>query len=75
MPLSFELELTARCNNHCRHCYVDLPADDERARAAELTTDEVLALGREAVDLGALWCLLTGGEPLLRNDFADIYLG
>jgi radical SAM protein with 4Fe4S-binding SPASM domain len=75
VPASFELELTARCNNHCRHCYIDLPAGDERARAAELTTDEVLALGREAADLGALWCLLTGGEPLLREDFAEIYLG
>ena len=75
VPLSFELELTARCTNHCRHCYIDLPAGDERARAAELSTDEVLTLGREAVDLGALWCLLTGGEPLLRDDFAEIYLG
>ena len=25
--------------------------------------------------MGALWCLLTGGEPLLREDFAEIYLG
>jgi len=74
-PASFELELTARCNNHCRHCYIDLPAGDECARAAELTTDEVLALGREAADLGALWCLLTGGEPLLRDDFAEVYVG
>jgi len=74
-PLSFELELTARCTNHCRHCYIDLPAGDERARAAELTTDEVLALGREAADLGAFWCLLTGGEPLLRDDFAEVYVG
>jgi radical SAM protein with 4Fe4S-binding SPASM domain len=24
--------------------------------------------------LGALWCGLTGGEPLLRKDFSDIYL-
>jgi radical SAM protein with 4Fe4S-binding SPASM domain len=74
-PASFELELTARCNNHCRHCYIDLPAGDERARAAELSIDEVLALGREAVGLGALWCLLTGGEPLLRDDLAEVYLG
>ncbi len=24
--------------------------------------------------MGALWCLLTGGEPLLRPDFAEIYM-
>jgi radical SAM protein with 4Fe4S-binding SPASM domain len=29
----------------------------------------------QAVDLGALWCTLSGGEPLLRSDFPDIYLG
>ena len=24
--------------------------------------------------MGAMWCLLTGGEPLLRDDFADVYM-
>ncbi len=24
--------------------------------------------------MGTLWCLISGGEPLLREDFADIYL-
>jgi radical SAM protein with 4Fe4S-binding SPASM domain len=72
--VSFELELTARCNNDCRHCYINLPAADRAARAKELTFDEIVALADEAVELGGLWCLLTGGEPLLRSDFADIYL-
>jgi radical SAM protein with 4Fe4S-binding SPASM domain len=25
--------------------------------------------------MGAVWCLLTGGEPLLRDDFEELYLG
>ena len=25
--------------------------------------------------MGAMWCLVTGGEPLLRTDFPEIYLG
>jgi radical SAM protein with 4Fe4S-binding SPASM domain len=25
-PISFDLEITARCNNDCRHCYINLPA-------------------------------------------------
>jgi MoaA/NifB/PqqE/SkfB family radical SAM enzyme len=33
------------------------------------------SLCRETTGMGAVWCLLTGGEPLLRNDFADIHLG
>ena len=74
-PLSFDLEVTARCNCHCRHCYINLPANDPEARAKELTTAEILDIGGQAAELGAIWCLVTGGEPLLRDDFADIYLG
>jgi radical SAM protein with 4Fe4S-binding SPASM domain len=74
-PLSFDLELTARCNNDCRHCFINLPAGDRDARAAELTCGEILAIAGEAVEMGALWCLLTGGEPLLRDDFGEIYVG
>jgi len=74
IPFSFELELTARCNNDCRHCYINLPADDPRALVGELSLQEISLLADQAVDLGSLWCLITGGEPLLRRDFHDIYL-
>ena len=30
--LSFDLEVTARCNNDCRHCYINLPAGDKAAQ-------------------------------------------
>lgn len=72
--LSFDLELTARCNNDCTHCYINLPAGDAAAKAAELTLAEIDDLASQAVSLGALWCLITGGEPLLRRDFADVYM-
>jgi MoaA/NifB/PqqE/SkfB family radical SAM enzyme len=75
VPLSFDLEITARCNLNCRHCYINLPANDANARALELTRGEILDIARQTVKLGAMWCLITGGEPLLREDFADIYLG
>lgn len=73
-PLAFELEVTARCNNHCRHCYIDLPAIDVEARSRELSLEEIARITRDAVRLGSLWCLITGGEPLLREDFADLFL-
>ncbi len=72
--LSFDLEVTARCNNNCRHCYINLPAGDKSAKARELTLAEISDIADEAVSLGALWCLVTGGEPLLREDFADLYM-
>jgi MoaA/NifB/PqqE/SkfB family radical SAM enzyme len=71
--ISFDLEVTARCTNNCRHCYINLPADDRAAMTAELSVDEIRAIADEAISLGALWCLITGGEPLLRDDFFDLY--
>jgi radical SAM protein with 4Fe4S-binding SPASM domain len=73
-PLSFDLELTARCNNACGHCYINLPAGDTKALAEELSLEEINRITDEAVSMGALSCLITGGEPLLRGDFPDIYL-
>lgn len=74
VPLSFDLELTARCNNACRHCYINLPAGDQAAQRKELTLAEIEDIADQAVKLGALWVLISGGEPLLRKDFAEIYL-
>jgi radical SAM protein with 4Fe4S-binding SPASM domain len=73
-PLAFDLEITARCMNNCRHCYINVPAGDRPAQRNELTFDEINRFADEAVGLGALWYLITGGEPLLRPDFAEIYL-
>ena len=54
-PLSFDLEITARCNNDCRHCYICLPAGDALAKKRELTAPEIDDLAAEAVSLGAVW--------------------
>lgn len=39
----------------------------------ELTAGEWLSLGKQAVDAGMVYLLITGGEPMLRKDFTDIY--
>jgi radical SAM protein with 4Fe4S-binding SPASM domain len=74
VPFSFDLDVTARCNNDCRHCYINLPTGDRVAKDRELCLEEIKELLNEAVSLGALWCLITGGEPLLREDFSSLYL-
>ena len=70
-----DIELTERCNNACMHCYINLPAHDARAAHRELTAEQWNDILRQAADLGALSVRFTGGEPLLRPDFAEIYLG
>ena len=71
---SFQLELTARCNLNCRHCYINLPANDKNAQSNELGINEIENIADQAIELGAVWVLLTGGEPLLRHDFPEIFI-
>ena len=68
------MELTERCNNNCLHCYINLAADDEEAKKKEITFEEIKEIVDEAAQMGCLSWHLTGGEPLLREDFSDIYL-
>jgi MoaA/NifB/PqqE/SkfB family radical SAM enzyme len=69
-----DIELTERCNNNCIHCCINLPAHDAAARAREMTTAQVQDILQQAADLGCLQVRFTGGEPLLRPDFEELYL-
>lgn len=75
IPLSGTFELTSRCNLDCKMCYIHKRANDRKALQQEKTTEEWLALAEECVKEGTLLLLLTGGEPLLRPDFKEIYTG
>jgi len=72
--LALTMELTHRCNNNCVHCYINLPANDKVAIKNELRFKEIKKIMDQAFSMGTLWVLLSGGEPLLRDDFFDIYL-
>jgi radical SAM protein with 4Fe4S-binding SPASM domain len=73
-PVRLDMELTERCNNDCVHCYINLPAGDKKAKSRELSTDQIKRIIKEAVSLGCMVVRFTGGEPLLRKDFRQIYL-
>ena len=70
-PIAGNFEITCRCNFNCKMCYVHQQHIDK----SELTAQEWVQLGKEARDAGMLFLLLTGGEPFLRSDFPEIYLG
>ncbi len=73
IPISGTIELTFRCNFQCVHCYCNLPQNDLEAIDTELKTDEVYRIFDQIAEAGCLWLLITGGEPLVRKDFLDIY--
>ncbi len=69
-----DIELTERCNNNCIHCCINLPANDSEAQAREMTAEQVKDILKQAARLGCLRVRFTGGEPLLRPDFEELYL-
>ncbi|MDI6792802.1 MAG: radical SAM protein [bacterium] len=62
-------ETTRRCNLSCLHCRagaVDKPYD------GELSTSEALTMIDQIREVGQPTLILTGGEPLLREDIFDL---
>lgn len=64
--LSATIELTYRCNERCRHCYV---VQDHKS---ELTTDEVKDVLDQLADLNVCNITFTGGEVFMRKDAFEI---
>ena len=75
LPISGNFELTARCNFNCPMCYVHMSKEDVDATGKELTAEQWLSIAKDAKDRGMVFVLLTGGEPLVRKDFFEIYEG
>lgn len=71
LPLDGNLDLTYRCNNNCRHCWLWLPADAPERRE-ELSFAEIRRVVEEARAMGCQAWAISGGEPLLRPDFVEI---
>lgn len=69
-----DIELSERCDNDCIHCCINRPAGDQEARSRETGTARLKEFLDEAAGLGCLDVRFTGGEPLLRNDFPELYL-
>jgi len=62
-------ELTARCNLKCQHCRAEA---QDSFDPGELTTDEIISVAKDIRRDADPIVVLTGGEPLVRDDFFDI---
>lgn len=63
------LSITDACNFRCQYC---LPDGYKKTKAQFMAPDEIERLVRAFADLGTVKVRLTGGEPTLRRDLAEI---
>lgn len=75
-PANGTFELTVRCNLHCKMClFRHDDSENSQIMARELTAAQWIDLAKQAADAGTVSLLITGGEPLLRPDFCEIWEG
>ena len=65
---SAQWAITGRCNYRCKHCFMSAP----EAKFGELCLDQMKKIVNELKKCGIYNISLTGGEPLVRDDFFEI---
>lgn len=66
-PVGVKFELTHSCNLRCGFCYTDSPRHT-LSRTPDLPDSAWHTLAGEAVELGVIEVVLSGGEPFLRRE-------
>jgi MoaA/NifB/PqqE/SkfB family radical SAM enzyme len=66
-PIGAKLELTYACNLRCGFCYTDSPRRTLQ-RTPEMSDEEWRRVVGEALELGIVEAVVTGGEPFLRRE-------
>jgi radical SAM protein with 4Fe4S-binding SPASM domain len=70
IPVSAVIELTYRCPVDCAHCYINR---SEATLEDELSFKKITEFIDDFRELGGLYLVLTGGDPLLHRDFEKIF--
>jgi radical SAM protein with 4Fe4S-binding SPASM domain len=71
-PNTCQLELTYACGLRCLYCYAGNYNRPE-CIGRELNTAMVKKVIDELKSIGVLWLCFTGGDPLTRPDFCELY--
>ncbi len=75
-PMNGTFELTVRCNLHCRMClFRHDDSENQTIISQERTADEWIDMARQVAKAGTVGLLITGGEPMFRKDFEQIWEG
>lgn len=67
--VNFSYDITNDCNLRCRHCCVSA---GKRGKEYDLSTKEVLSNLHKIAGLNPASIAISGGEPLVRNDFFEL---
>ena len=60
--------VTGACNLKCRHCFMSAP----HARHGSPSHEEIINVADQLAECGVCRVGITGGEPLIREDFLEI---
>ena len=60
--------ITGACNLRCRHCFMSAP----HAKHGAPSHEEIMNVADQLAECGVFSASLTGGEPLIREDFPEI---
>ena len=64
--LSFQIELTSKCNERCIHCYI--PHED---KLYNIDNNLYFQTIKQLKDIGIISISLSGGEPMLHPNFLE----
>ena len=65
---SVHWSITGACNFKCRHCFMSAP----HAKHGAPTHEQIIQIADSIAECGIFDVGITGGEPLIRDDFLDI---
>lgn len=75
-PVDGTFELTVRCNLHCKMClFRHDDSENATIMKKELTTAQWIDMAKQVSQAGTGTLLITGGEPMIRPDFCEIWEG
>jgi radical SAM protein with 4Fe4S-binding SPASM domain len=72
-PIVLQMELTYRCPIRCLHCYADCYNNAKWTKEHELPTEDIKKIMDKLYEAGSLWFTFTGGDPMIREDFVELY--
>jgi len=71
-PNTCQFELTFKCGLNCNYCYTSCYNKPSHIKK-ELNTEQIKFILDKVYNAGVIWLCFSGGDPLARGDFLDIY--